>query len=89
MASERDMELLDDYLRNKLSGQDKSAFEEVLKNDAGLQKEMRVQQQVVNIYVLWVQVMTKRINMYVWLLHIFFDEIQNMLVLHRVVMKVR
>jgi hypothetical protein len=40
--------LLDDYLRNKLSGQDKSAFEEVLKNDASLQKELRVQQQVVN-----------------------------------------
>jgi hypothetical protein len=48
MASERDMELLDDYLRNKLSAQDKSAFEEVLRSDAGLQKEMRVQQQVVN-----------------------------------------
>lgn len=48
MASERDMELLDDYLRNKLSAQDKSAFEEVLRNDAGLQKQMRVQQQVVN-----------------------------------------
>jgi len=48
MASERDMELLDDYLRNKLSAQDKSAFEEVLRKDAGLQKEMRVQQQVVN-----------------------------------------
>jgi hypothetical protein len=48
MASERDMELLDDYLRNKLSAQDKSAFEEMLRNDAGLQKEMRVQQQVVN-----------------------------------------
>ena len=48
MASERDMDLLDDYLRNKLSAQDKSAFEEALKNDASLQKEMRVQQQVVN-----------------------------------------
>lgn len=48
MASERDMELLDDYLRNKLSAQDRSAFEEVLKNDAGLQKDLRVQQQVIN-----------------------------------------
>lgn len=48
MASERDLELLDDYLRNKLSAQDKSAFEEVLKNDAALQTELRVQQQVVN-----------------------------------------
>lgn len=42
------MELLDDYLRNKLSAQDRSAFEETLKNDALLQKELRVQQQVVN-----------------------------------------
>jgi len=48
MASERDMELLDEYLRNKLTGKDKTAFEEVLKNDSLLQKEMRVQQQVVN-----------------------------------------
>ena len=48
MASERDLELLDDYLRNKLSAQDKSAFEEVLKKDASLQKELQVQQQVVN-----------------------------------------
>ncbi|MGC3945079.1 MAG: hypothetical protein QM762_11290 [Chryseolinea sp.] len=48
MASEREMELLDDYLRNKLSSQDKSAFEELLKNNSALQKELRVQQQVVN-----------------------------------------
>lgn len=48
MASERDLELLDDYLRNKLSAQDRSAFEETLRNDALLQKELRVQQQVVN-----------------------------------------
>ena len=48
MASERDLELLDDYLRNKLSAQDKSAFEELLKNEPALQKELRVQQQVVN-----------------------------------------
>jgi hypothetical protein len=48
MASERELELLDDYLRNKLSAQDKSAFEEVLKKDASLQKELQVQQQVVN-----------------------------------------
>ncbi|MEJ1241597.1 hypothetical protein WBG78_25845 [Chryseolinea sp. T2] len=48
MASERELELLDDYLRNKLSAQDKSAFEELLKNEPGLQKELRVQQQVVN-----------------------------------------
>jgi hypothetical protein len=48
MASERDLELLDDYLRNKLSAQEKSAFEELLQNDSALQKELRVQQQVVN-----------------------------------------
>lgn len=42
------MELLDDYLRNKLSAQDRSAFEEILKNDAFLQKEMRMQEQVVS-----------------------------------------
>lgn len=48
MASERELELLDDYLRNKLSAQEKSAFEDVLKNDAGLQKELRVQQRMID-----------------------------------------
>jgi hypothetical protein len=47
MASQKDLELLDDYLRNRLDPQEKSAFEQALKNDAALQRELRVQQRVV------------------------------------------
>ncbi len=47
MASERDLELLDDYLSNKLNAQDKLNFEQALEKDAALRKEFLVQQRVV------------------------------------------
>lgn len=47
MATERDFELLDDYLANKLDARDKSAFEQKLESDPDLKKEMEFQQQLV------------------------------------------
>ncbi len=47
MASERDLERLDDYLRNKLSPQDKSAFERALEGDPSLQKRLQVERHIV------------------------------------------
>lgn len=47
MALERDLELLDDYLAGKLTGQDKAAFEETLKADQELQQELRFQQDLI------------------------------------------
>jgi len=47
MASERDFELLDEYLGNRLNEKDKRAFEKALDNDASLKKELRLQQHVI------------------------------------------
>lgn len=47
MALERDLELLDDYLSNRLDGQEKEAFEERLKNDSSLSEEFKIQQSLV------------------------------------------
>jgi hypothetical protein len=47
MATERDLELLDDYLANRMGGEDKSAFENQLKADPGLQSELVMQQRLV------------------------------------------
>jgi hypothetical protein len=47
MASERDLELLDDYIGNRLSDSDKAAFEGKLQADPELQRELNLQQQIV------------------------------------------
>ena len=47
MASERDFELLDDYLRNKLSDADRSMFEGRMQADPELQREFKLQQGIV------------------------------------------
>jgi len=47
MATERDLELLDDYLANRMQGEAKSAFENQLKADPTLQSEMVMQQRLV------------------------------------------
>jgi hypothetical protein len=47
MADERDFELLDDYLTNRLSEQDRSAFEQKLQADPNLQQEYVLQQRLV------------------------------------------
>jgi hypothetical protein len=47
MASERDLELLDDYLSNRLSANEKVAFEKALQKDSGLNKEYLLQSRVV------------------------------------------
>jgi hypothetical protein len=47
MATERDFELLDDYLTNRLSGSDRSAFEQKLEADPDLKNEFRLQQRLV------------------------------------------
>jgi hypothetical protein len=47
MAAERDFELLDDYLANRLSGADKTAFEQKLEADPELKSEYQVQRQLV------------------------------------------
>ncbi len=46
MASERDLELLDDYISNRLRGADKTAFEERLQQDPDLKSEYTIQQQI-------------------------------------------
>jgi hypothetical protein len=46
MASERDLELLDEYLTNRLKGNDKSDFELRLHQDPDLQSELNFQQQI-------------------------------------------
>jgi hypothetical protein len=48
MAAERDLELLDDYLANRLDDQSKSAFEQKLQKDHGLKSEHELQQQFIN-----------------------------------------
>jgi hypothetical protein len=47
MASERDFELLDDYLANRLSGDEKVAFERRIEGDPELKQEFTVQQNIV------------------------------------------
>lgn len=47
MANERDFELLDDYLTNRLSEQDRSAFEQRLNADPDLQNEYALQKRMI------------------------------------------
>lgn len=47
MATERDLELLDDYMANRLSGSEKSLFEQRLQADPDLRNEYSFQQQLV------------------------------------------
>jgi hypothetical protein len=46
MADERDFELLDDYLTNRMSEQDRSAFEQKLQADPDLQNEFALQKRL-------------------------------------------
>jgi hypothetical protein len=46
MASEKDLELLDEYLTNRLQGNAKAEFEEKLLKDPDLQSELGFQQQI-------------------------------------------
>lgn len=48
MAVEKDFELLDDYLSNKLTGEERSAFEQKLESDPTLKNELQFQQDLVN-----------------------------------------
>lgn len=47
MATERDLELLDDYLANRLQGNERKAFEEKLKSDPDLNAEFQFQQRLI------------------------------------------
>lgn len=47
MASESDIKLLDDYLANRLSGQEKTAFEQRLQGNPELQQELKFQQELI------------------------------------------
>lgn len=47
MAAERDLELLDDYLSNRLRGQEKTAFEQKLKSDLDLKGEYQLQHKLI------------------------------------------
>jgi hypothetical protein len=47
MATERDFELLDDYLANRMSGAEKSAFENKLQADPNLQTELSLQRSLI------------------------------------------
>ena len=47
MATEKDLELLDDYLSNKLDGQEKVGFEKRLESDASLKSEYKLQKALV------------------------------------------
>ena len=48
MASEKDLELLDQYVGNRLTAQDRAAFEKKLASDTTLQNEFNLQQRVVD-----------------------------------------
>jgi hypothetical protein len=48
MALERDLELIDDYLSNKMQGSEKDAFEQRLQHDNALSKELTFQKQLVS-----------------------------------------
>lgn len=47
MATERDLELLDDYLANRLKGEEKVSFEQRIQADPELRNEMQLQQHLV------------------------------------------
>ncbi len=47
MADERDFELLDDYLTNRMQGQDRAAFEQRLQSDSELYQEYTLQKRVI------------------------------------------
>jgi hypothetical protein len=47
MAAERDLDLLDDYLANRLNANERAAFEQKLISDPELQSEFNVQQQLI------------------------------------------
>jgi hypothetical protein len=47
MATERDFELLDDYVANRLSGADRAGFEQKLQADPDLKSEFQIQQRLV------------------------------------------
>lgn len=47
MAVEKDFELLDDYLSNRLNGEERSAFDKKLEADAELKQELNIQQDFV------------------------------------------
>jgi len=47
MALEKDLELLDDYLSNRLSGEERTAFEKKLEADPELKQELNIQQGLV------------------------------------------
>lgn len=47
MASEKDLELLDQYVSNRLTAQDKAAFEKKLASDNTLKNEFKIQQSLV------------------------------------------
>src|SRR5262245_21683160 len=46
MASERDLELLDDYLRNQMNAGDAAAFEQKLEADQALKSEYNLQKKI-------------------------------------------
>jgi hypothetical protein len=48
MASERDFDLLDDYIGNRLNKTEKELFESKLQGDPELQREFKVQQGIIN-----------------------------------------
>jgi hypothetical protein len=48
MATERELELLDNYLGNRMGSQERSAFERALESDPTLKKEFDFQQQLIN-----------------------------------------
>src|SRR5690606_12674271 len=47
MANERDLELLDDYLANRMDEGNRAAFEQKLKADPDLQQEFTMQKTVI------------------------------------------
>lgn len=47
MVTERDLELLDDYLTNRLSDQEKSAFKQKLETNSDLAHEYKIQQRLI------------------------------------------
>jgi hypothetical protein len=47
MATERDLELLDDYLSNRLKGDERIEFERRLETDASLQSELALQRELI------------------------------------------
>ncbi len=48
MASEKDLELLDQYIGNRLTPQEKTSFEQKLESDASLKNEFQFQQKIVS-----------------------------------------